>query len=142
MNSAEMLDQLSSCAEEMLSVDDPPAARLAGAQHLANAAFNALYVNRPENAERWSRTAIEVLKDPSSDREGGLRPEFRWIYTNLAHGLLFQGKYEEALVIYREHWSKPVNDTLTFGQAVLDDFEAFEKAGITYPDMQKVREKF
>ena len=142
MNSAEMLDQLCSCAEEMLSVDDPPDARLEGANYLANAAFAALFVNRPENAERWSRTAIEVLKDPSSDREGGLRPEFRWIYTNLAHGLLFQGKYDEALAIYREHWSQRINDSQTFGQSVLEDFEAFEKAGITHPDMRKIRENF
>jgi hypothetical protein len=64
-----------------------------------------------------------------SDRDGLI-----FIQSNLAHALLFQGHYDEALAIYRQYWDKPLNGK-TFGEVTLEDFAAFDKAGLTHPDV-------
>lgn len=62
---------------------------------------------------------------------------------NLAHSLLFQGKYKEAKKYYLDirdetcDWDK----TKTLGDVILDDFAEFEKAGITHPDVEKIRKE-
>jgi tetratricopeptide (TPR) repeat protein len=61
------------------------------------------------------------------------------IQGNLAHALLFQGHYEEALAIYRQYWDKPLHEK-TFGELHLEDFAAFEKAGLTHPDLSRMKE--
>ena len=66
-------------------------------------------------------------------------PSQEWINTNLALGLLFQGKYEEAKEIYLRLKNKPYGGA-TYLKAFLDDLEALEKKGITHPDVEKVRE--
>src|SRR6202007_559563 len=54
------------------------------------------------------------------------------IQKNLAHSLLFQGHCDKALAIYREYWDKPLKGK-TFGEVTLEDFAAFDKAGLTNP---------
>ena len=46
-----------------------------------------------------------------------------WIAANLAHALLFQGKYAEAEKIYREYKSE-------LKDSFLDDFRQFAEAGV------------
>jgi hypothetical protein len=62
-----------------------------------------------------------------------------FIQLNLAHALLFQGHYDEALAIYRQYWEKPLNKK-TFGQITLEDFAAFDKAGLTHPDLSRMKQ--
>ncbi len=66
-------------------------------------------------------------------------PSQEWIKTNLASALLFQGKYPEAKNIYMEYKAKPFKDSMNFSDAFLQDLLELEKAGITHPDMEKIR---
>jgi hypothetical protein len=61
-----------------------------------------------------------------------------FIQKNLAHALLFQGHYDDALAIYRQYWNKPLNGK-TFGEVALEDFAAFDKAGLTHPDLSRMK---
>ena len=62
------------------------------------------------------------------------------IKTNLAHGYLFDNQFDKAKAIYLENKdAKLRDDERTFSQAVLDDFKELEEAGITHPDMEKIR---
>ena len=62
------------------------------------------------------------------------------IKTNLAHAYLFENQFEKAKAIYLENRdAKLRNDQRTFSEAVLDDFTELEKAGITHPDMEKIK---
>jgi len=58
---------------------------------------------------------------------------------NLAHGYLFDKQFEKAKAIYLENRDAKLNDGRAFSQAVLDDFKEFQEAGITHPDMEKVK---
>jgi hypothetical protein len=62
-----------------------------------------------------------------------------FIQQNLAHALLFQGNYNDALAIYRQYWDKPINGK-TFGEATLEDSAAFDKAGLTHPDLSRMKQ--
>jgi tetratricopeptide (TPR) repeat protein len=62
-----------------------------------------------------------------------------FIKGNLAHALLFQGHYDEALAIYRQYWDKPLNGK-TFGEVTLEDFAAFDKAALTHPDLSRMKQ--
>jgi len=58
---------------------------------------------------------------------------------NLAHGYLFDNQFEKAKAIYLENKDAKLHDGRAFSQAVLDDFKEFEEAGITHPDMEKIK---
>ncbi|MCX6256407.1 MAG: tetratricopeptide repeat protein [Bacteroidia bacterium] len=66
----------------------------------------------------------------------------QWMITNLASALLFQGKFEEAKKIYMELKDKAfqMDPSKTYKDMFLADFDEFEKAGITHPDVAKIRE--
>ena len=51
---------------------------------------------------------------------------------SFAHALLFQGRYSEALAIYRQYWDKPLHEK-TFGEVTLEDFAAFDKRATPIP---------
>ncbi len=62
------------------------------------------------------------------------------IKANLAHGYLFDNQFEKAKAIYLENKDVKLPDYgETFSEAVLDDFKEFEDAGITHPDMEKIK---
>ncbi|MFN0216669.1 MAG: tetratricopeptide repeat protein [Saprospiraceae bacterium] len=66
-------------------------------------------------------------------REGmALDPENKYLPSNLAPALLFQGKKDAALAEYKKWMDKPfgVQDYPTYREAFLDDLNTFEKAGI------------
>jgi tetratricopeptide (TPR) repeat protein len=71
---------------------------------------------------------------PKTDRD-----DLIFVKGNLAHALLFEGHYDEALSIYRQYWDKPLFGR-TFGQVTLDDFAAFDKAGLIHPDLSRMRQ--
>jgi hypothetical protein len=70
------------------------------------------------------------------------KPKEPWpalLNTNLAHGLLFQDRFDEALKVYETWKDKPVGKNRRFAQAVLDDFDAFERAGLRHPKMAEIQ---
>ncbi len=62
-------------------------------------------------------------------------------FKNLAHSLLFQGKYEESKKIYLKIRSvpSPWDSKKTLSDDCLSDLDEFEKAGITHPDVERIR---
>jgi tetratricopeptide (TPR) repeat protein len=60
---------------------------------------------------------------------------------NLAHALLFQGKYDEALALYQNHWNNPEKtiNVGTFREAVIADFEEMAEKGLTHADLGKLK---
>lgn len=58
---------------------------------------------------------------------------------NLAHGYLFDNQFGKAKAIYLENKKARVRDGPTFIQSVLDDYKEFKEAGITHPDMEKIK---
>ena len=67
------------------------------------------------------------------------RDDLIFIQCNLAHALLFQGHYDEALAIYRQYWDKPLYGK-TFGELAPEDFATFDKAGLTHPDLSRMNQ--
>jgi tetratricopeptide (TPR) repeat protein len=55
---------------------------------------------------------------------------------NLAHSLLYQGKYDDAKKLYTEF----VDGRNSFMGMLLNDFDEFEAAGVTHSDVAKIRE--
>jgi len=58
---------------------------------------------------------------------------------NLAHGYLCDNQFDKAKAIYLENKDAKLNDERSFSQAVLDDFKELQDAGITHPDMEKIK---
>jgi len=62
------------------------------------------------------------------------------IKVTLAHSYLFDNQFDKAKAIYLENKnSKLRDDERTFSQAFLDDFKELQDAGITHPDMEKIK---
>jgi tetratricopeptide (TPR) repeat protein len=62
------------------------------------------------------------------------------IKVTLAHSYLFDNQFDKAKAIYLENKNAKLrDDERTFSQAVLDDFKGLEEAGITHPDMEKIK---
>jgi tetratricopeptide (TPR) repeat protein len=57
---------------------------------------------RCEEAQRLANEIGDGVKKTDHDN-------LIFIQQNLAHALLFQGHYDEALAIYRQYWDKPLN---------------------------------
>jgi len=58
----------------------------------------------------------------------------------LAHSYLFDNQFDKAKAIYLENKdAKLGDDERTFSQGALDDFKQLEEAGVTHPDMEKVK---
>jgi tetratricopeptide (TPR) repeat protein len=116
--------------------DDLSRYRLASA--LAGLAFklvlNSQFSEAQTKCEEAQRLANEIGDGiPKRDHDNCI-----YIQKNLAHALLFQGHYEEAIAIYRQCWDKPLNGS-TFGEITLEDFGTFDKAGLTHPDLSRMK---
>jgi tetratricopeptide (TPR) repeat protein len=85
-----------------------------------------------ENAAR------EALYPAKFNKTEGYDQKIEWANTNLALALLFQGQYMEAEKIYTNLKDKPY-DKATYKEAFLKDLDELEKAGITHPDVSKIR---
>ncbi|MEM8898095.1 MAG: tetratricopeptide repeat protein [Bacteroidota bacterium] len=95
-----------------------------------NLSWYALFAGDYLESEQSARKALE------------LSPESTGVISNLATALLFQGKYQEANSLFREWKDKAwVDDRYdTYGEAFLSDLAELEQAGITHPDVVRVRE--
>ncbi|SRR6266540_831193 len=97
-------------------------------QYYLDLGWYQLFNRKPREAIAASLKALELSPDDAVI-----------IKTNLAHGYLFDNQLEKAKAIYLENKGAKLHDGRTFSQAVLDDFKEFQKAGITHPDMEKIK---
>ena len=87
---------------------------------------------------------VELLcRDPASAvsvSERGLAADraFLVLNTNIAHGYLFENRFEDARNLYLKYKDVRVNNGRTFAEIVLDDFKEFEKRGLRHPDIAKI----
>jgi hypothetical protein len=97
--------------------------------HYLELAWNQLLNRKPREAIAASLKALKLSPANAT-----------MIKTNLAHAYLFENQFEKAKAIYLENRdAKLRNDQRTFSEVVLDDFIELEKAGITHPDMDKIK---
>jgi sugar lactone lactonase YvrE len=88
-----------------------------------------LFVRNPREAIAASLKALEL-----SPRNAAI------IKITLAHSYLFDNQFDKAKAIYLENKNARLrDDDRTFSQAILDDFKEFEEAGVTHPDMEKIK---
>lgn len=139
--------------EEKNETETDPAKRAANQVEVVNTLEN-IWRQYPENTiiiprlanaygalawyQLFNRHFLEV--EQAARKGMDIDPSQEWINTNLALGLLFQGKYEEAEDVYVSFKERAFNDAMTFKTAFLQDLADLEAAGITHPDVEKVRE--
>jgi len=76
-------------------------------------------------------------------RQGlSLDPSQTWIYTNLAHALMFQGKLDPARALYAKYTGTSMPDERLWEEVIRDDFEELREAGLTDDLMDEVLERF
>ena len=92
-----------------------------------NLAWYQLFAKDFAAAEKSARKGLETA------------PSQQWINTNLALSLLFQGKYKKAEAVYVQFKDKPYDETMDFKAVFLKDLADLEAAGITHPDVERVR---
>ena len=98
-----------------------------GPYYLDLAWYELLY-RKPRQAIDASLTALEWSPDNAVT-----------IKTNLAHGYLFDNQFDKAKAIYLENKDAKLPDERTFSQAVLEDFKELQGAGVTHPDVEKIK---
>ena len=116
--------------------DDQSRYRLASA--LGGLAFNLVLNGQFAEAQTRCEEAQRLANEIGDGIQKSDRDNLIFIQQNLAHALLFQGHYYEALAIYRQNWDKPQTGK-TFGEITLEDFAAFDKAGMTHPDLSRMK---
>jgi hypothetical protein len=91
----------------------------------------------------WYQLEAKDFDGALVSAEAGLKldPDNLSLETNQAHALLFLGKIEEAEQIYRKNIGKTVdlNGKQSWEQVVLEDFDKFEKDGLSSPEFDRVR---
>jgi eukaryotic-like serine/threonine-protein kinase len=116
--------------------DDLSRCRLASV--LGSLAFNLVLNSQFAEAQTRCEEAQRLANEIGDDVKKADRDDLIFIQQNLAHALFYQGHYDEALVIYRQCWDKPLHGK-TFGEVTLEDFAAFDKAGLTHPDLSRMK---
>jgi uncharacterized protein YecT (DUF1311 family) len=87
-----------------------------------------LFNRKPRESVVASLKALELSPDDAVLIKG-----------NLAHAYLFDNQFDKAKAVYLENQDAKIDDERSFKQAVLDDFKELEQAGITHPDIQKIK---
>jgi tetratricopeptide (TPR) repeat protein len=81
--------------------------RLASA--LGSLAFNLVLNSQFAEAQARCEEAQRLANEIGDGVQRSERHDLIFIQGNLAHALLFQGHYDEALAIYRQYWDKPLH---------------------------------
>ncbi len=102
-----------------------------------NLSWYLLFIKRFVDAEE---AALAGLNISGFDKPAGFDKQTERIYSNLAAALLFQGKYEKAEKIYKQFIDKPYNEEKLWNEVFIFDLDELEKAGITHPDVKKIKE--
>ena len=89
----------------------------------------------------WFYLFTEQFQEAAFAAEKGLDidPAQEWIHTNLALGLLLQGKKSEAMEIYKQFKGKPYDDQRSWNEVFLSDIQELEKAGIRHEDVSEIK---
>jgi len=117
-------------------LDDLSRYRLAST--LGSLAFDLVLNSQFAEAQTRCEEAQRLANEIGDGVQKSDRDNLIFIQGNRAHALLFQGHYDEALAIYRQYWDKPLNGK-TFGEVTLEDFATFDKAGLTHPDLSRMK---
>ena len=112
--------------------------RLASA--LGGLAFNLVLNGEFAEAQARCEEAQRLVDEIGDGVQKSDLNKLIFIQQNLAHALLFQDHYDDALAIYRKYWNKPLKGK-NFGEVTLEDFAAFDKAGLTHPDLFRVKQE-
>ncbi|MBB3841047.1 tetratricopeptide (TPR) repeat protein [Runella defluvii] len=104
--------------------------------NLSNLAWYQLLEKQFKAAEQSEKEAINPTTFKKTEDYDS---KIEWANTNLALALLFQSKYTEAENIYLVLKDKPYKKA-TYKETFLADLDELEKAGITHPDVSKIRE--
>jgi tetratricopeptide (TPR) repeat protein len=87
-----------------------------------------LFNRRPREAIAAALKALELDPDNAT-----------MINTVLATGYLFDNQFEKAKAVYLENIAAAIGSDRSFREVVLDDFKHLEGAGVTHPDMEKIK---
>ena len=87
-----------------------------------------LFNRRPREAIAAALKALELDPDNAT-----------MINTVLATGYLFDNQFEKAKTIYLKNIAAPIQANRSFSEVVLGDFKNLEEAGVTHPDMEKIK---
>jgi hypothetical protein len=117
--------------------DDLARYRLASV--LGGLAFHLVLDSQFAEAQTRCEEAQRLANEIGDGVQKSDRDNLIFIQGNLAHALLFQSHYDEALAIYRQYWDKPLHGK-TLGGVTLEDFAAFDKAGLTHPDLSRMKQ--
>jgi tetratricopeptide (TPR) repeat protein len=124
---------------EVVSFQPDDASRYRLTLALGTLAFKLILDRQFAEAETRCEEAQRLANDIGDQVEKTDRDNLIFIQRNLAHALLFQGQYDEAFAIYRQNWEKPL-DGRAFGEITLEDFAAFDKAGLNDPDLSRMKQ--
>ena len=124
---------------EVMAYQPSDQSRLRLANCLGGFAFNLVLNRQFAEAQTQCEEAQRLANDIGDGIQKTDRDNLIFIRRNLAHALLFQGYHDEALAIYRENWEKPLRGK-TFGEITLEDFAAFDKAGLNHPDLYRMKQ--
>ena len=87
-----------------------------------------LFNRKPREAIAAALKALELDPDNAT-----------MINTVLATGYLFDNQFEKAKAIYLKNIPASIQANRSFGEVVLDNFKNLEEAGVTHPDMEKIK---
>lgn len=87
-----------------------------------------LFNRRPREAIAAALKALELDPDNAT-----------MINTVLATGYLFDNQFEKAKAVYLENIAAGIRSDRSFSEVVLDDFKHLEEAGVTHPDIEKIK---
>jgi tetratricopeptide (TPR) repeat protein len=88
-----------------------------------------LFNRKPREAIAAALKALELDPDNAT-----------MINTVLATGYLFDNQFEKAKAIYLKNIPASIQANRSFGEVVLDNFKNLEEAGVTHPDVKKIKE--
>ena len=97
------------------------------ANYYGNTSWDLCMATKFSEAERYARKGIAADKGET------------WIQINLAHALLFQNKYPEALKLYKELKQMKMANGSSMAIGCLTDLDALEKAGITNKEVGTIK---
>ncbi len=87
-----------------------------------------LFNRRPREAIAAALKALKLDPDNAT-----------MINTVLATGYLFDNQFEKAKTVYSENIATGIRSDRSFSEVVLDYFKRLEEAGVTHPDMEKIK---
>lgn len=82
--------------------------------------------------------AIEIMREIAKMDTSKI-----WPYTNIAHFLALNGKFDEAEIIYRKYKGTKVhNGSFYFEDTILDDFDDLKSMNLYLPEFDKIKKLY